>query len=134
MYTTFVPHTQIIWGLSTFVSSFASYMHTCSFMCHYLSISDPEQYISFGISGKRDRTTMEHADVAVAYYDKKISLIVLKDYFLESRAQCSTNGGVCPDEHNGGRNDLTLISSEYRNGIIEVVYSRPLATSRWISN
>ncbi|XP_022665167.1 protein Skeletor, isoforms B/C-like isoform X2 [Varroa destructor] len=91
--------------------------------------ADPEQYISFGISGKRDRTTMEHADVAVAYYDKKISLIVLKDYFLESRAQCSTNGGVCPDEHNGGRNDLTLISSEYRNGIIEVVYSRPLATN-----
>lgn len=73
---------------------------------------------------------MDGADVAVAYYDQKMSLIVLKDYYLESRAQCSNaNGGVCPDERFGGKNDLTLISSEYRNGIIEVVYSRPLATS-----
>ncbi|XP_003741831.1 protein Skeletor, isoforms B/C [Galendromus occidentalis] len=92
--------------------------------------ADPGQYISFGISGKRDRTSMDGADVAVAYYDEKMSLVILKDYYLESKAQCSSaNGGVCPDERFGGKNDLTLISSEYRNGIIEVVYSRPLATN-----
>lgn len=85
------------------------------------------EWASFGISGNRDRHQMVGGDVAVAYYDETQGKVVLRDFYLESKAQCSTNGGVCPDEERGGTDNLKMWSSSYTNGILQVVYSRPLA-------
>ncbi|CAN7999293.1 unnamed protein product, partial [Ixodes pacificus] len=51
---------------------------------------------------------------------------------LETPKQCSiTSGGVCPDAKSPlkGTDDLTVISTKYENGLLSVVYSRPLATT-----
>ncbi|XP_064465589.1 protein Skeletor, isoforms B/C-like isoform X2 [Ornithodoros turicata] len=92
---------------------------------HLRARASRNEWASFGISGNRDKSQMVGGDVAVAYYDQ--SKVTLKDFTLESKAQCSTNGGVCPDDKRGGKDNLKLISSSHTNGILEVVYSRPLA-------
>lgn len=92
----------------------------------------PMQWAAFGISGVKDRNMMVGGDVAVVYLDGTPNKVKLEDYYLESKAQCSDKGGVCPDVKSPlkkGTDDLTMISSEYVNGVVRVVYSRPLATT-----
>ncbi|KAH7981933.1 hypothetical protein HPB52_001814 [Rhipicephalus sanguineus] len=43
-------------------------------------------------------------------------------------SECSSSGGVCPDTRVGGSEDLQLVSARYENGVVDVVYSRKLAT------
>lgn len=92
----------------------------------------PKQWAAFGISGDKDNNLMVGGDVAVVYLDEAPNKVKLEDYYLESKAQCSDKGGVCPDVKSPikkGTDDLTMISSKYENGVLRVVYSRPLATT-----
>lgn len=99
------------------------------------AVTVPRMWSSFGISGDKSTNRMIGADVAVTYTMDMNSEVVLEDYYLGDKSQCSygTSGqpptGVCPDTIHGGSNDLKKLSAMYENGILEVVYSRPLATS-----
>ncbi|CAN7984304.1 unnamed protein product, partial [Ixodes hexagonus] len=91
-----------------------------------------KEWAAFGISGDKDKNQMVGGDVAVVYLEGSSNKVKLEDYYLGSKAQCSTtSGGACPDTSPQlqGTNDLTEVSSKYENGILTVVYSRPLATN-----
>lgn len=53
---------------------------------------------------------------------------------MSDQAQCDGKQGVCPDERIGGRNDVTLISGERKNGITTITYTRPLQTNEAIND
>ncbi|KAG0431264.1 hypothetical protein HPB47_021951, partial [Ixodes persulcatus] len=92
----------------------------------------PKEWAAFGISGDKDRNQMIGGDVAVVYLEGPSNKVKLEDYYLGSKAQCSiTSGGVCPDAKSPlkGTDDLTVMSTKYENGLLSVVYSRPLATT-----
>uniref|UniRef100_A0A147BHR9 Protein to be involved in spindle matrix formation n=1 Tax=Ixodes ricinus TaxID=34613 RepID=A0A147BHR9_IXORI len=91
-----------------------------------------KEWAAFGISGDKDRNQMIGGDVAVVYLEGPSNKVKLEDYYLGSKAQCSiTSGGVCPDAKSPlkGTDDLTVMSTKYENGLLSVVYSRPLATT-----
>lgn len=89
----------------------------------------PGQWTAFGISGDKSRSLMVGADVAVVFIRGPSNQVSIVDYYLSSKAQCSSNGGVCPDTRVGGTDDLKLSASSYTDGIVDVVYTRKLATS-----
>ncbi|XP_023215764.1 protein Skeletor, isoforms B/C-like, partial [Centruroides sculpturatus] len=84
------------------------------------------EYLSFGISGHQDYASMEGADVAVTFYDESESTVKVVDYYLISKAQCSLNDGACPDIRVGGSQNIMLMNSKYRDGILISTYQRPL--------
>ncbi|KAM7298185.1 protein Skeletor, isoforms B/C-like [Ixodes scapularis] len=89
-----------------------------------------KQWAAFGVSGDKDKNQMIGGDVAIVYLEGPLNKAKLVDYYLGSKAQCSnTSGGVCPDVKSSptGTDDLTMVSSKYENGLLKVVYYRPLA-------
>ncbi|XP_046668764.1 protein Skeletor, isoforms B/C [Homalodisca vitripennis] len=93
-----------------------------------------DQYLSFGISGEYGRPAMVGADVVVAFYDIDQKTFHAVDYYITASAQCDGKNGVCPDERLGGRNDVTLISGERKNGVTMIKYRRPLQTNEPIND
>jgi hypothetical protein len=53
---------------------------------------------------------------------------------MSHTAQCDGKSGVCPDERIGGRNDVTLISGDRKNGVTTVTYSKPLQTNEAVND
>lgn len=72
--------------------------------------------------------------MTVAFYDTESRSFRAIDYYLSHTAQCDGKVGVCPDERIGGRNDVTLLSGDRRNGINTVTYSRPLQTNEALND
>lgn len=77
---------------------------------------------------------MVGADIVVAYYDLDLKTFHAVDYYITASSQCDGKNGVCPDERLGGRNDVTLLSGERRDGITIVKYRRPLQTNEPIND
>ncbi|XP_054266957.1 protein Skeletor, isoforms B/C isoform X2 [Macrosteles quadrilineatus] len=93
-----------------------------------------DQYLAFGISGENGRPAMVGADVAVVYYNIDQKTFHAVDYYITASSQCDGKNGVCPDERLGGRNDITLISGERKNGVTSVKFRRPLQTNEPIND
>ncbi|CAG0886547.1 unnamed protein product, partial [Cyprideis torosa] len=89
---------------------------------------EPNQYMSFGLSGSPERSEMIGADVAVAYFDERGEPRV-DDYFLSAKSQCDGTRGVCPDTRIGGSNDFHSVSGEYVGGVASITFRRSLRTS-----
>ncbi|KAL1446832.1 hypothetical protein MTO96_044466, partial [Rhipicephalus appendiculatus] len=85
-------------------------------------------WTAFGISGAPDKSQMVGADVAVIFIKEPNNKVKVADFLITAKSQCSASSGVCPDDKQGGKDDLTVISASYANGIIEAVYSRKLNT------
>ncbi|XP_071440906.1 protein Skeletor, isoforms B/C-like isoform X1 [Hetaerina americana] len=88
-----------------------------------------DEYMAFGISGEKGKSSMVGGDVVVAFYDQEKASFRAVDYYMTSKAQCDGKNGVCPDERLGGRDDVTLVSGERRSGITRILYRRPLTTN-----
>ncbi|KAH7941167.1 hypothetical protein HPB49_010665 [Dermacentor silvarum] len=108
---------QVAWHLETNAITFHVHAHAM-----------PGMWTAFGVSGKADGSMMVGADVAVIFISKANSKVSVVDYYMTGKAQCSGTDGVCPDDKQGGTEDLTVISSSYANGIVDVVYSRKFNT------
>ncbi|CAH0554651.1 unnamed protein product [Brassicogethes aeneus] len=93
-----------------------------------------DQYVAFGLSGAQNRPQMVGADVTVAFYDKETREFRAVDYFMSHTAQCDGKSGVCPDERIGGRNDVTLLLGDRKNGITTIKYTRPLQTNEAVND
>ncbi|XP_067928629.1 protein Skeletor, isoforms B/C-like [Watersipora subatra] len=89
------------------------------------NINRNEDYMAFGLSGSTTRPQMNDADVVVADY-REGSTPRAVDYFITSKAQCSSNGGTCPDTStaNVAIDDVTDVSAEVTYGITRVKYTR----------
>lgn len=87
-----------------------------------------KEYMSFGISGDESTAKMIGADVTVVFFDHGEQMAKAVDYILTSKSQCSKDDGVCPDQKLNGRSDVELVSYLKMNGILSVVYKRPLRT------
>ncbi|XP_070377779.1 protein Skeletor, isoforms B/C-like isoform X1 [Dermacentor albipictus] len=85
-------------------------------------------WTAFGVSGAADKSQMVGADVAVIFVAGANHDVSVKDFMITAKAQCSGSDGVCPDFEHGGKEDLTLKSKTYADGIVDVVYSRKLDT------
>lgn len=84
-------------------------------------------YMGFGISGSSTETWMLGADaVVVDYVDGQPRAT---DIFIDSRAQCNGETGVCPDSTMGFTNDISNVSGEQDCGVTLVRYTRPLTPS-----
>lgn len=70
----------------------------------------------------------------MAFYDNETRSFKAIDYFMSQQAQCDGKHGVCPDERIGGRNDVTLISGERKNGVTTITFSKPLQTNEAIND
>ncbi|XP_075556124.1 protein Skeletor, isoforms B/C-like [Dermacentor variabilis] len=95
---------------------------------HVRAKAMPGMWTAFGISGKADGSMMVGADVAVLFISKANSKVSVVDYYITGKAQCSGTDGVCPDDKQGGKEDLTVASLRYANGVVDAVYSRKLNT------
>ncbi|KAH6948902.1 hypothetical protein HPB50_026879 [Hyalomma asiaticum] len=104
------------------------HLQTDTITFHVRAQTMPGQWTAFGVSGVKDRSAMVGADVAVIFV-RRDSRVSVSDYYISSKAQCSGSGGVCPDTRIGGTEDLQLVSARYENGVVDVVYSRKLATA-----
>lgn len=93
-----------------------------------------DQYVAFGLSGAQNRPQMAGGDVTVAFYDTVSRTFQAVDYYMSHPAQCDGKSGVCPDERIGGRNDVTVISGERKNGVTKIVYMRPLQTNEAVND
>nr|CAD7425672.1 unnamed protein product [Timema monikensis] len=93
-----------------------------------------DQYMAFGLSGEQGRPSMVGGDVVVAFYDSEKGTFQAEDYYMSATAQCDGKNGVCPDERIGGRNDVTLVSGERKDGVTTIVYRRPLQTNEPIND
>lgn len=67
--------------------------------------------------------------MVIAFYDPETFDFQAVDYYMSHTSQCDGKLGVCPDERIGGRNDVTLISGERKNGVTTVKFRRPLKTN-----
>uniref|UniRef100_A0A131YTZ5 Chitin-binding protein n=1 Tax=Rhipicephalus appendiculatus TaxID=34631 RepID=A0A131YTZ5_RHIAP len=105
------------------------HLQTDTITFHVRAQTVPGQWTAFGVSGVKERSAMVGADVAVIFVRRDHSHVSVSDYYLSSKAQCSSNGGVCPDTRVGGTEDLQLVSARYENGVVDVIYSRKLATA-----
>lgn len=90
--------------------------------------------MAFGLSGAQGRSQMRGGDVAVAYYDSLSRTFRAEDYFLSHLAQCDGHQGVCPDERTGGRNDVSVLTGKWVNGIMVIKYRRPLQTNEPVND
>ena len=72
--------------------------------------------------------------MTVAFYDTTSRTFKAVDYYMSHTAQCDGKSGVCPDERIGGRNDVTLISGDRKDGVTIITYSRPLQTNEAVND
>ncbi|XP_067929644.1 protein Skeletor, isoforms B/C-like isoform X1 [Watersipora subatra] len=87
-------------------------------------------YMAFGLSGNLERAQMIGSDIVVADYrlDSEPRAI---DYYIQGYAQCSSNGGVCPDDSSfvSSTDDVMGVGAEVNQGITRISYSRALITA-----
>ncbi|XP_026669797.1 protein Skeletor, isoforms B/C isoform X2 [Ceratina calcarata] len=88
-----------------------------------------DQYVAFGLSGREGKAEMIGSDVVVVAYNSRTGKFIAEDYYLSDYAQCDGRKGVCPDMRVGGKNDVTLVHGERKNGVTTVTYMRPLQTN-----
>lgn len=74
----------------------------------FCTISDANQYMSFGLSGDSKRSVMVGGDVVVAWVDKQTLQGYAIDYYLDAKSQCSGGRGSCPDLQIQVRTNLAL--------------------------
>nr|CAD7263048.1 unnamed protein product [Timema shepardi] len=91
-------------------------------------------YWELRLSFTNFRPSMVGGDVVVAFYDSEKGTFQAEDYYMSATAQCDGKNGVCPDERIGGRNDVTLVSGERKDGVTTIVYRRPLQTNEPIND
>lgn len=72
--------------------------------------------------------------MVVAFYDTETRKFYAIDYYMSLLAQCDGKQGVCPDDRIGGRNDVTLITGDRKNGVTTVTYQRPLQTNEPVND
>lgn len=53
---------------------------------------------------------------------------------MSHTAQCDGKSGVCPDEKIGGRNDVTVVAGDRKNGVTTITYTRPLQTNEAVND
>ncbi|KAK3853682.1 hypothetical protein Pcinc_039788, partial [Petrolisthes cinctipes] len=89
-----------------------------------------DDYMSFGMSGSRDKPLMVGGDVVVVHMDGYLGS--LKDYNLTSYMPCThllgTHKGVCSDDKVGGTQDYQEFSSKRENGLNIFTFRRRLTT------
>jgi len=86
---------------------------------------DDSMYMGFGISGRPQKETwMIGADVVVV--DMTESGPRAQDIFMDQRAQCSGEAGVCRDTDIDFTNGVKDISGEQDFGLTMIRYTRPL--------
>ena len=95
---------------------------------HYQT--EPNEYMAFGASGANNESKMEGADVNLVYYDATLQTAKVADYILADKSQCApqSNTGACPDTYLGGKEDSSLVSYSYEDGILKVLYKRAIDT------
>lgn len=92
-----------------------------------LSVSDDNEYMSFGVSGDVENSLMVGGDVAVAWVNRLTGKGYAQDYFLEAKSQCSGNRGSCPDTRlKDNSNSIRLLNAAIVNDYSIVTYQRPL--------
>lgn len=86
-----------------------------------------DEYIAFGPSGSNSGVAMVNGDVVAVYMVNGQAKAV--DYFLGSKAQCSSGNGVCPDKDvTSGQSNVELVSGKKDNGKVTIKYKRKLST------
>ena len=87
------------------------------------------QYFAFGVSGSNERTEMIGADAQIA--DMVNGQPRVRDFYMDSRAQCSGVSGVCRDDAGGFTDDVSEVSGETdaESGVTVIRYKKPLAPS-----
>lgn len=119
----------------------------------HLFLSDPNEYMSFGLSKDDGRTDMNAADAVVAWVNPLTGEGKVLDYYLETKQQvllapndhvacirqahnlirqfplfpkCVGSRGSCPDTRlQGGSDSLTLLHAAIVNGFSMVTFKRP---------
>ncbi|XP_071827063.1 protein Skeletor, isoforms B/C-like [Apostichopus japonicus] len=89
------------------------------------------EYLAFGISGSSSATLMMGSDVAVVWFDPSDSQPRAVDYHLNDYSQCIPEEGIgaCPDNIQGGADNVQLISGELKDGLATITIERPLNPS-----
>lgn len=72
--------------------------------------------------------------MVVAFYDTESRKFNAVDYFMSHTAQCDGKQGVCPDDRIGGRNDVSLMTGDRKNGVTKITYQRPLQTNEAVND
>lgn len=72
--------------------------------------------------------------MVIAFYDSSSGTFKAVDYYMSDKAQCDGKAGVCPDERIGGKNDVTLLSGDRKNGVTTITYTRPLQTNEAVND
>ncbi len=95
-----------------------------------IGVIDEEDYMTFGVSGLSNATEMINGDVVVA--DTYEGIYRARDFYMNSRAQCSVGAGVCPDTDSEGAVDdvnATSISGDREQGVTVIRYKKALIPS-----
>ena len=84
------------------------------------------EYFSFGVSGSNERTEMIGADAQIADWVNGQPRV--RDFYMDSRAQCSGVSGVCRDDAGGFTDDVLEVSGETdaESGVTVIRYKKPL--------
>jgi len=94
------------------------------------SSTEPNNYMSFGISPNKNISQMIGADATVAWVDPETGNGFAQDYFLEGKAQCSGGRGACPDvKIQQNTNSIRLLNAAMVNGYSIVTYQRSLSAT-----
>lgn len=89
-----------------------------------VGLVDETSYLGFGPSGRNSRTQMVGSDVVIAdIFEGEFRAI---DFYMNSRAQCSSADGVCPDLDLNLDNGVDSVSGLRDQGITAIRYTRPL--------
>ena len=96
-----------------------------------IGVVDENDYMSFGVSGSSNATEMINGDVVVA--DSFEGTYRARDFYMNSRSQCSAGAGVCPDtdSSSGAVDDVnaTSISGDREQGVTVIRYKKALVPS-----
>ncbi|CAL8071837.1 unnamed protein product [Orchesella dallaii] len=93
-------------------------------------ISDPGNYMSFGLSGESDRSVMLGADAVVGWLDQSTGRGHVTDYYLERKSVCKGNTGSCPDvQWKEGTNNVRMLSAASVNGFTILTFQRKLGAA-----
>lgn len=111
--------------------SWTLYPNENKIMMQFIGIVEMSEYLAFGISGSDTSTSMIGSDVTVVYIDSNDNQPKAEDYYLNAYSQCTPNDGrgACPDELQGGVDDVTLQGGIIRDGITRITVERPLIYS-----
>lgn len=94
---------------------------------------EPDDYMSFGISGSDTKSQMIGADVVMTYIDGHLGHA--EDYHIDSMASCvqvlGVNKGVCKDSNvEGGQDNFQLHTAIREDGINKITFRRSLISCK----